>query len=156
MSVQSDNTDWGSGRRARPPALSFQASHSTMQRRPWHPWLLSRLSRVLVAVAVARAVTTAASSLDPASGTVRLGPLPGPCPPGSFSNCDKRCLRDEFVCDGKVDCALKQDETAPACPQTCKPGAFFCDGRCWADYRRCDGFKVSLTSTSALLCISGR
>lgn len=44
------------------------------------------------------------------------------CPEHRFA-CSNRCLREQFRCDGKVDCNFAEDEYDCT---TCKQGAFKC------------------------------
>lgn len=92
------------------------------------------------------------------SGVAALAAAVAPhCPAGTMDCLVGRCLREQFVCDGRVDCFNATDEKQATCGGDCKPGAFFCielvvkkdpwtgrtamgrgQGRCFADYRKCD------------------
>ncbi|XP_026291153.1 low-density lipoprotein receptor-like [Frankliniella occidentalis] len=60
------------------------------------------------------------------------------CPSEEF-RCDiSRCILRRFVCDAWIHCKDGSDE-ANCTPQTCAPGAFWCDNGCRAKEERCNG-----------------
>lgn len=55
---------------------------------------------------------------------------------------DNKCIHDNWVCDGYIDCRNGYDEDPLFCNRTCKGYKFTCpDGTCIPESQKCDGLK---------------
>ena len=55
---------------------------------------------------------------------------------------DNKCIHDNWVCDGYMDCRNGYDEDPLFCNRTCKGYKFTCpDGPCIPESQKCDGLK---------------
>lgn len=64
-----------------------------------------------------------------------------------------QCLRQEWLCDGDMDCPGKDDENEENCPHHCPEDYFMCgDQSCILEQFKCNAFNECIDGSDELNC----